>query len=73
LPIAVVTDAHRFAGGEAMDDSREKPRVFLSHSKADIEFVQKLYDDLRISQIDPWLDSAEIRHGQEEVPTVVEG
>jgi len=56
-----------------MDDSREKPRVFLSHSKADIEFVQKLYDDLRISQIDPWLDSAEIRHGQEEVPTVVEG
>lgn len=73
MPIAVVTDAHRFAGGEAMDDSREKPRVFLSHSKADIEFVQKLYDDLRISQIDPWLDSAEIRHGQPWLDAIFRG
>lgn len=41
-----------------------RPRVFLSHSKADITFVQRLYDDLRHCQVDPWLDSEEIRHGE---------
>lgn len=47
-----------------MDSLRNKPRVFLSHSKADINFIQRLYDDLRHCQIDPWLDSQEIRHGE---------
>lgn len=47
-----------------MDLPRIRPRVFLSHSKSDISFVQQLYDDLRHCQIDPWLDSEEIRHGQ---------
>lgn len=41
-----------------------KPRVFLSHSRLDKPFIEKLYDDLRKSQIDPWLDSEEIRHGK---------
>ena len=41
-----------------------KPKVFLSHSKKDIEFIQKLCEDLRLCQIEPWLDSQEIRHGQ---------
>lgn len=41
-----------------------RPRVFLSHSKADIGFIQRLYDDLRHCQMFPWLDSEEIRHGQ---------
>jgi len=47
-----------------MNQVRNKPRVFLSHCKRDIAFVQRLYDDLRHCQIDPWLDSEEIRHGQ---------
>jgi hypothetical protein len=47
-----------------VSEVRNKPRVFLSHSKRDIAFVQRLFDDLRHCQIDPWLDSEEIRHGQ---------
>ena len=46
-----------------MSDRIDKPRVFLSHSKKDIEFIDALYEDLRRCQIDPWLDSEEIRHG----------
>lgn len=41
-----------------------RPRVFLSHSKADVTFISKLYEDLRHCQIDPWLDSIDIRHGE---------
>lgn len=47
-----------------MDQVRNRPRVFLSHSKRDVPFVKRVYDDLRRCQIDPWLDSEEIRHGQ---------
>lgn len=47
-----------------MKDRINKPRVFLSHSKLDIGFIQRLYDDLRRCQIEPWLDEYEIRHGQ---------
>jgi hypothetical protein len=43
---------------------QNKPRVFLSHSKKDKEFIHKLCKDLRSCQIEPWLDSQEIRHGQ---------
>ena len=41
-----------------------KPRVFLSHSTKDKEFVQKLHGDLRRCQIDSWLDTEQIRHGE---------
>jgi len=41
-----------------------KPKVFLSHSKKDAEFIHRLCKDLRLCQIEPWLDSQEIRHGQ---------
>lgn len=47
-----------------MKDRFNKPRVFLSHSKKDISFIQRLSDDLRRCQVDPWLDDYEIRHGQ---------
>ena len=47
-----------------MDNPRNRPRVFLSHSKADIGFIQRVNDDLRGCQIEPWMDSQEIRHGQ---------
>jgi len=41
-----------------------KPKVFLSHAKDDIAFIDRLYNDLRKCQIEPWLDSEEIRHGK---------
>lgn len=46
-----------------MVDRINKPKVFLSHSKADVVFIEQLYDDLRKCQIEPWLDTEEIRHG----------
>lgn len=41
-----------------------KPRVFLSHSKQDAAFIERIYNDLRKCQIEPWLDTEEIRHGK---------
>jgi hypothetical protein len=47
-----------------MSSRLNKPKVFLSHSKDDISFINQLYNDLRKCQIEPWLDSEEIRHGK---------
>src|ERR1700733_2860104 len=48
-----------------MQDRINKPRVFLSHSKKDAAFVEgKIDPDLRRCQIDPWIDTAEIRDGR---------
>lgn len=41
-----------------------KPRVFLSHSKKDSQFIEKLERAFRKCQIEPWLDTFEIRHGK---------
>lgn len=41
-----------------------RPRVFLSHSSKDKAFIEQLHNDLRRCQIDPWLDSEKIRHGE---------
>ncbi|OGW39511.1 MAG: hypothetical protein A2X58_03650 [Nitrospirae bacterium GWC2_56_14] len=41
-----------------------KPRVFLSHSAKDKSFIDRLCGDLRKCQIDPWLDTEEIRDGK---------
>src|ERR1044072_8093690 len=40
------------------------PWVFLSHSKLDVDFISKLASDLRRCQIEPWLDTEEIRDGK---------
>lgn len=47
-----------------MEQRFSKPRVFLSHSKKNSSFIEKLADDLRKCQIEPWLDTDEIRHGK---------
>lgn len=52
---------------------RNRPRVFLSHSKTDVAFVSRLYDDLRQCQIDPWYDSVDIRHGEPWLDAIFEG
>jgi len=41
-----------------------KPRVFLSHSKKDIDFIRRLEADLRAAQCEPWIDDIELRAGQ---------
>ncbi len=40
-----------------------RPRVFLSHSKKDEDFIIKIAADLRIAQIDSWYDDWEIPPG----------
>lgn len=40
-----------------------RPRVFLSHSKNDEDFIIRIADDLRIAQIDSWYDDWEIPPG----------
>lgn len=41
-----------------------KPKVFISHSKKDIEFIDKIVHDLRYCFIDTWFDEIDIRHGE---------
>ena len=44
--------------------SIRKPRVFLSHSKKDVEFIRQLDSDLRRAQCETWIDEVELRSGQ---------
>ena len=41
-----------------------KPRVFLSHSKKDVDFIRRLEADLRATYCEPWIDEVELRAGQ---------
>lgn len=41
-----------------------KPKIFLSHSKADKELIEKLANDLRSCSIDCWYDEWEIPPGE---------
>ena len=43
---------------------KNKPKVFLSHSKKDEEFILRVRDDFHKCQIDSWVDTFEIRHGK---------
>ena len=45
---------------------QNKPRVFLSHSNKDKEFIHRLYEDLSLCQIEPWRDA----HGDQARPTM---
>lgn len=47
-----------------MQNRINKPRVFLSHASLDKSFIKKLASDLRECQIEPWLDTEEIRDGK---------
>ena len=55
-----------------MEVRKNKPRVFLSHSKADIEFVRQIRNDLQKCQIDTWLDEDDIRHGKPWLDSIFE-
>jgi len=58
--------------GEQLTERINKPRVFLSHSKSDVGFIERLCNDLRKCQIAPWLDSEEIRHGHSWLSSIFE-
>lgn len=47
-----------------MENKISKPSVFLSHAKLDAGFIESLANDLRRCQIEPWLDTDEIRDGK---------
>ena len=55
-----------------MENILNKPRVFLSHSKKDTEFINILYSDLLRCQINPWIDEIEIRHGKPWLESIFE-
>jgi len=55
-----------------MDSIRNKPKVFLSHSNTDKDFIQKIDEDLRKCLIDPWIDSRDIRHGESWLDAIFE-
>lgn len=40
-----------------------KPRIFLSHSKSDKAFIEKIENDLRSARVDVWYDEWEIPPG----------
>ncbi len=42
----------------------KKPTVFLSHSKKDRKFIEKIAQDLRKYRIDAWYDDWEIPPGK---------
>jgi hypothetical protein len=54
-------------------DSALKPRVFLSHSRKDANFVRRLHQDLLASQVGAWLDTIDIRHGRPWLEEIFEG
>jgi hypothetical protein len=47
-----------------MEEFFNKPRVFLSHSKKDSKFIEKVRTALQKCQIFAWMDEIEIRHGK---------
>lgn len=47
-----------------MRERINKPRVFLSHARKDVAFIERIENDLRRCQIDSWRDQNEIRDGQ---------
>jgi len=55
-----------------MDTRINKPKVFLSHSSKDKPFIERIYNDLKKCQIEPWLDSEDIRHGKSWLDSIFE-
>ena len=50
-----------------------KPKVFLSHSKKDKEFVERIANDLRYARVDVWYDDWEIPSGTSFRREIVDG
>lgn len=55
-----------------MHERINKPRVFLSHSSKDKDFIHRLAEDLRKCQVEYWLDTEEIRDGRSWLKVIFE-
>jgi len=57
---------HRYTVGKNQIRGMDKfiPKLFLSHSLQDKDYIERLSAELRRCQIEPWLDSDEIRAGK---------
>jgi hypothetical protein len=47
-----------------MNERFNRPRVFLSHARKDLHFIERIEADFRKCQIDYWRDEEQIRDGQ---------
>src|ERR1044071_37038 len=47
-----------------MRERINKPRVFLSHARKDVTFIERIENDLRKCRVQSWRDQYEIRDGQ---------
>ncbi len=47
-----------------MDNLINKPRVFISHSSKDEDFIKKVVEDFRRCQIDYWIFTEQMRDGR---------
>jgi len=45
-------------------DDKQNVRVFINYSRQDTEVANRLYNDLRVSGLDPWLDTESLLGGQ---------
>lgn len=50
-------------------DAKQK-RVFISYAREDFDFAKKLYQDLRLAGIEPWLDKESMRAGEKWQPAI---
>lgn len=55
-----------------MRERINKPRVFLSHSRLDVPFIERIETDFRRCQIDSWRDQNEIRDGRPWLESIFE-
>jgi TIR domain-containing protein len=46
------------------DDNNENVKVFISYAREDTEAANRLYNDLKISGLDPWLDTESLLGGE---------
>jgi hypothetical protein len=42
--------------GMSADDTNQNLRVFISYVREDTEAANRLYNDLKLSGLEPWLD-----------------
>lgn len=71
--LAALDQLVRLRQRSTVSTMRNRPRVFLSHSKSNEAFISRLYGDLQQCQIHPWYDSVDIRHGEPWLDAIFEG
>ena len=50
--------------GMSADDTNQNLRVFISYAREDTEAANRLYNDLKLSGLEPWLDTESLVGGE---------